>query len=116
MELLSRFTSRTVLFLLYNQWKYSFEVTAHGLERDMGLSKEQLTQELNDNIFYKRLIPANERGFWKIAQKCAETKQSTSEELSVRCCDGKLLSVIVDTDYVDDELGDVRCILSMRRK
>ena len=116
MELLSRFTSRTVLFLLYGQGKYSFEITAHGLEKDLDLSREQLLEELNANLFYKRLIPASERTFWNIAQSCAESKRSTSAELTIMGNNGKLLSVIVDADYVDDELGDVRCLLSMRKK
>lgn len=116
MELLSRFTSRTVLFLLYSQGEYSFEIVAHGLENDLGLSRKQLTEELNANNFYKRLVPASERSFWNIAQQCAETRESTSAELKIRTDNGNLLSVIVDADYVDDELGDVRCILSMRKK
>lgn len=116
MELLSRFTSRTILFLLYNYGEYSFEVTAHGLEKDLGLTKEQLADELNANVFHKRILPAAENVLWSTAQKCAETRESTSVEMQMRCEDGKLLSVIVDADYVDDELGDVRCILSMRKK
>jgi len=116
MELLSRFTSRTVLFLLYSQGEYSFEAAAHGLEKDLGLSRQQMIDELNANTFYKRLVPTNENVLWKAAQKCAESKESTSAEMKIRCKDGRLLGVIVDVDYVDDELGDVRCILSMRIK
>jgi len=116
MELLSRFTSRTILFLLYNHGEYSFEVTAHGLEKDLGLTKEQLADELNANVFHKRILPTAENVLWSTAQKCAETRESTSVEMQMQCEDGKLLTVIVDADYVDDELGDVRCILSMRKK
>ena len=116
MELLARFTSRTVLFMLYSHGEYSFEVTAHGLEKDLGLSTEQLTKELNDNVFYKRLIPASKQSFWSIAQTCAESKKSTSAELCMRGGNNEPLDIIVDADYVDDELGDVRCILSIRRK
>lgn len=75
MELLSRFTSRTILFLLYNQGAYSFEIVAHGLEKDLGLSRQRLKEELNANAFYKRLAPASERSFWNIAQKCAERRE-----------------------------------------
>ena len=116
MELLSRFTSRTVLFLLYSQGEYSFEITAHGLEKALGLSREQMLGEMNDNVFYKRLIPANRSFFWNIAQKCAESRESASAELKIRGNNGDVLDIIVDADYVDDEIGDVRCILSMRKK
>jgi EAL domain-containing protein (putative c-di-GMP-specific phosphodiesterase class I)/GGDEF domain-containing protein len=116
LELLSRFTSRTVLFLLYNHDKYSFEIAAHGLEKVIGLSADEMEQELNENDFCNRLVPKNDCFFWNIAQKCAENRESTSSELTIRCTSGKLVDLIVDADYVDDEYGDVRCILSMRRK
>ena len=116
MELLSRFTSRTVLFLLYSQGEYSFEVTAHGLEKDMGLSGRQLAEELNDGLFYKRLEPFSETILWNIAQRCAESREMTTTEFSMKGAGGETLDVVVDADYVDDELGDVKCILSMRKK
>ena len=115
-DLLSRFTSRTVMFLLYNQGEYTFEIAAHGLEKKLCISREELTEELNANRFYKRLVPAHERSFWNIAQRCAETRESTSSELTITGNNGRQLDVIVDADYVDDEFGDVRCILSLRKK
>ena len=116
MQLLSRFTSRTIMFLLYSHGAYSFEIAAHGLEKDLAMSRQELIEELNANVFYKRLVPASERSFWNVAQRCAESRESTSCELTITSNSGKLLNVIVDADYVDDELGDVRCILSMRKK
>lgn len=116
MELLSRFASRTVLFLLYSQGEYTFEVPAHGLEKDMGLSRRQLEEELNTGVFYKRLIPGGSTELWNIAQRCAEEKKAISAEYAMNGADGEILSVLVDADCVDDELGDVKCILSMRRK
>lgn len=116
MELLSRFTSRTVLFLLYGQGEYSFEVPAHGLEKEMGLSRQQLEEELNTGSFYKRLISGNDNMLWNIAQSCAEEKKVITTEFEMNGADAKKLEVIVDADYVDDELGDVKCILSIRKK
>lgn len=116
MELLSRFTSRTVLFLLYSHGEYSFEVPAHGLEKDMGLSRQQFEEELNNGTFYKRMLPASDAVLWNIAQKCAETRKVLSTEFSMTGADGQPLHVIADADFVDDELGDVKCILSMRKK
>lgn len=81
-----------------------------------GFSSLNMLRELNANEFYKRLVPAREHSFWSIAHKCAERRESTSAELKIRRDDGSLLNVIVDADYVDDELGDVRCILSMSKK
>ena len=116
MELLARFTSRTVLFLLYNQGAYSFEVTAHGLEKDMELSRQKLEKELNAGVFCKRLVSIDDFTLWNIAQRCAERKENTTTEFRMKLYNGKILNLIVDADYVDDELGDVRCILSLRKK
>ena len=71
----------------------------------------QLEAELNENIFYRRLVPSNEPVLGNIAQKCAETRESAATELTIRCVDGSLLPVVVDSDYVDNALGDVKCIL-----
>ncbi len=116
MELLSRFSSRTVVFLLYNQGQYSFEVTAHGLEKEMGLSREEFVEELNNKEFCKRMMTKNGYSLWKVALECAEKKESTSAEVSMMGSGGKTLNMVVDADYVDDDLGDVRCILSMRKR
>ncbi len=116
MELLSRFTSRSIFFLLYNQGRYSIEVAAHGMEKEMGMTKQQLEEELNTEVFCKRLIPVTECRLWQMAQTCAERRENMSTEFTMRGAGGNPLDVIVDVDYVDDELGDVRCILSMRKK
>ena len=116
MELLSRFTSRTVLFLLYRDGKYVFEITAHGMEKEMGLSRQQLEEELNTEVFFKRFMQEREWTLLKMAQKCAENKENTTNEFSMTGYDGNRLEVIVDAAYVDDELGDVKCILSLMKK
>lgn len=116
MELLSRFSSRTVVFLLYNRGQYSFEVMAHGLEKEMGLPRKQFVEELNTKEFCKRMITSSGYSLWNVALECAEKRKSTSAEISMKGCNGSTLTVVVDADYVDDELGDVRCILSMRKK
>ena len=82
----------------------------------MGLSRQQMEEELNTGMFYKRLIPSNDTVLWNIAQSCAEEKKVISTELKMQGADGKILSIAVDADYVDDALGDVKCILSMRKK
>ena len=116
MELLSRFSSRTVVFLLYRQGRYSFEVVAHGLERDMGLNREQLVEELNNRAFCKRMMTKQGYSLWNVALQCAEQRKSTSTEITMQSPKGGSLTMVVDADYVDDELGDVRCILSMGRR
>ena len=47
--------------------------------------------------------------------KAADGSKTWSGKLT-GFADGNVLDVIVDADYVDDELGDVCCILSLRKK
>ncbi len=116
MQLLSRFVSRTVLFLVARADKYVFEVVAHGLEKATGLGKTEIEDELNTGKFYRRLIPKNESVLWKIALKCVETRQSASREFKMIGVDNEELDLVVDADFVDDPMSDVKCILSMRRE
>jgi len=114
MQLLSRFISRTVLFMTVKEDNYSFEVVAHGLEKEMGISRAEMENELNSARFYKRLIPKTESILWKIGFKSIETKQSTSQSFRMMGADGQPLNIVVDADFVDDQLSDVKCILSLR--
>jgi len=116
MQLLSRFVSRTVLFLIAREDKYVFEVVANGLEKATGLNAADMENELNSGRFYKRLIPKNESVLWKIALKCVESRQSASQEFRMVGVDDEELKLVVDADFVDDPMSDVKCILSMRRK
>jgi len=115
MDLLSRFVSRTVLFMTVREENYSFEVVANGLGSAMGLSRSEMENELNTAQFFKRLIPKSESVLWKIAFKCIETRQSTSQPFGIQTANGGILNVVVDADYVDDAFSDVKCILSIRR-
>ena len=116
MNLLSRFVSRTVIFLSVSGDDYSFEVVAHGLEKAMGLSRQEMEEELNNARFYKRLIPRSKSFLWKVAFQCIETKGSASQPLRMEGADGAVLCLVLDADYVEDPLSDVKCILSLRQE
>ena len=53
---------------------------------------------------------------WKIAVKCVETQRSATQEFRMVGAGGEELNLVVDADYVNDPLSDVKCILSMRRQ
>ena len=116
MHLLSKFISRTVVFMTVKEDSYSFEVVAHGLEKEMGLTRTEMEEELNSARFYKRLIPKTESVLWKIGFQCIETRQSVSQAFHMLGADGQILNIVVDADFVDDPLSDVKCILSLHRE
>ena len=116
MNLLSRFVSRTVLFMTVKAEGCSFEVVAHGLEKAMGVGRAQMEAELNSAQFYKRLIPRNESVLWKLGFKCIDMKESVTQRFMMDGTEEEPLHLVVDADYVEDPLSDVKCTLSMRRE
>ena len=115
MDLLSRFVSRTVLFLNAKEDKYVFEVVAHGLESAIGMTRKEMEEELNTGKFYRHLVPQNESVLWKIALKCVETQQGATQHFWMQDADGGRIPLVVDADIVKDPFSEVRCILSMRK-
>ena len=79
-------------------------------------SRQEMEEELNNARFYKRLIPRNESFLWKVAFRCIETKGSVSQPLRMEGADGAVLCLVLDADYVEDPLSDVKCILSLRQE
>ena len=115
MDLLSRFVSRTVLFLTAREDKYVFEVVAHGLENVIGMSGKEIEEKLNAAKTGRQQISDNESALWKIALKSIETQQGMTQHFRMLNKNGSLLNLVVDVDYVKDPFSEVKCILSMRR-
>ncbi len=56
-RLLSMVSTDTTVFLRERRGKWTYQVVVHGLEREMGLSREQLSRELADKSFFERISP-----------------------------------------------------------
>jgi len=74
--------------LRYSHGTYSFEVAAHGLEKALALSRQELTDELNANVFYKRLVSASEAHSGisrKDAQRAKRVPRQSERYKGIRC-------------------------------
>ena len=51
-----------------------------------------------------------------MSMKCVDSRQNASREFKMVGASEETLHLVVDADYVDDPMSDVKCILSMRRE
>jgi diguanylate cyclase (GGDEF) domain len=113
MELLSRFTSHCVIFLIWMHGEFSFEVGANGMERDIGLSTKELEEELNSRAFFERV--ENHAEVFEKARAAVHSRENYASELRLKNARGEWVNIFVKADYVYDDTSDVKAILSIRR-
>ena len=116
MELLSRFSSRSVIFLTQRYGKNSFEVVAHGLESVMKLSKAQFERELNDGTFYDRVCPEERKALFEQCMSTVPERKGFASHFTMNATDGTPLRLFIKADNVDEEDSDVKCIISIRNE
>ena len=115
MELLSRYLSHSVVFMVRSRGSLRFEVAAHGLERDMGLTRQRFEAELNDQSFYRRVDESQREELWRSCMAIFSTGQGFSSAFTLHREDGRTVELFMKADYVNDPESDVQCILSLRR-
>ncbi len=114
MELLSRFSSHTVVFLEMQHGRTRFEVVAHGLEKAMKVTKAWMEAELNAGTFYKRLEPEWRDDLKRKFIQAIRAEKSFNADFRMTVEGGEPLNLCVRGDYVNDATSDVKCILSIR--
>ena len=115
MALLSRHSSRSVVFLVREHGRFRYEVAAHGLEATMKLSKAQFEAELNDGSFYDRIPEEVRRRLVRLNRSTGEDRQGYSEALPLAAGDGTTAQLFLRADPVNEADSDVRWIYSIRR-
>ena len=114
MELLSRFTSHCVVFLLRRNGQYCFEVGANGMAKEIGLTNEALEAELNSRDFFKRV--ENSAEVYEKGRSAIHRHENYASEIRLKNAMGEWLDLFVKADYVYDDTSEVQCILSIRKK
>ena len=115
MALLSRHSSRSVVFLVRQHGHYSYEVAAHGLESTIKLSREQVEAELNDGSFYERIPAESRKRLMRLNRIGGENRQGFSEAMTLTAGDGAPVQLFLRADPVNEPDSDVRWIYSIRR-
>ena len=115
MALLSRHSSRSVVFLVRQHGHYSYEVAAHGLEATMKLTRDQFEAELNDSSFFERIPAESRKRLVRLNRSSGEDRQGYSEALTLTAGDGAPVQLFLRADPVNEPDSDVRWIYSIRR-
>ena len=115
-NLISRFSSDTIVLLriINDEWKY--KVISHGIEKEVGLAKEEFENELNSSEIFKRLDYNEFRAFQEFAVAAYKEKESFVYNLKFRNTSDKLLDLRVRADSVDDEVSRVSYIVTIHLK
>ena len=113
MEMIARYTSRTILFISQRAGREYYEVAAHGLEQCLGLSRGQLEEELNSGAYAARIVPEQRESLIRLIRENKSTRKGFTTSFSVCAAGGNALRLRITAYYVDDVQSDVKCILSL---
>ena len=114
MMLLSRYSLDTVIFLRRKP-NNSVECTVlfNGLERELGMTGEELEMILNDRPENKGLTEEMRMLNSRISDKI-RSNESFEADVPIKTADGKTITVTAFADYVVDETGTLDYIVTLR--
>ncbi|MBE7009850.1 MAG: EAL domain-containing protein, partial [Ruminococcaceae bacterium] len=115
MRLLSQISPDTVVFMRKRQGKWSYHVVVHGLADYMGVSKEQLQNDLSDEGFYARVEERAKEQLLSLAKSSEQKMDNFSEPFLFTGADGRKLWLRAWFYGVHDEHSGVEYILILRR-
>ena len=116
MDLLSRFLSECVIFLINHHGVYSYQVAAQGLEKEMQISREQMEKELNSGSFFLRIARKDRKRIIQLGVDAVEKKENFMSTFAMTMENGEKRDFFLKGDIVEDDTSDVKCILSIRRE
>jgi diguanylate cyclase (GGDEF)-like protein len=116
MRLVSRLSNDEVIFLRSRGGRQvQFQVTVHGLEGMIGLSREEFEWELNNHRFHERLKPED----WRLVEQIVYDRENVSKDFSppfpVKGAGGQPFSVQIRLDSVHDKNSGVEYLLIVRK-
>ena len=114
--LLSRFSAETIIFLTRKpDGSFSFAVLFNALEKEIGMTREQLEQVLNENDFYNRFGFENPRSVFERLLDHIHKSESFEAALNVKDVEGNQLELRAYGDYVIDDTDTMDYIITIRK-
>ncbi len=115
MNLLSKYSGACVLLLFKSSTGNHPRVILNGLESQLGLDRETLQSELNDNSFFDRVDRGDRQRLISVANTAEKDKNIITLPYRVKNREGVLLDTEITVHRVLDE-GDVDVILTLKMK
>lgn len=115
MSLIKKYSSETIVFLKKKHDVFSFVVAAHGLEKESGISFEQLEKELNERtIVEQRFSRGNHIDLKDLFAKSYAKNLPFSMPITIKKDDGSTLKIHMRADPVSDQANNVEYIFTFR--
>ena len=116
MRMLTRLSNEEVIFLRHRgENDFLFQIAVHGLEDALGLSREEFEQELNENLFHKRIAPADVEKVEQIIRGAERKMRDFSPSFPVSVEGGKSVNVQIRFDTIHDKNSGVDYLMIIRK-
>ena len=113
-KLVAKFSKDNIIFINRIRDKWHYSVISHSLSDVIGLSPEELEEELNNGSFAKRIVPpkALKNFMMEIEEKYAKTKDFHIEkEFDALNTKNEKFKLYITIDYVGSESSNVAYVL-----
>ena len=114
MELLTRFSSHCLIFLLRRNGHLVFEVAAQGIKGDLMLTRERLQQGLDDGTFFDLVVEEDRETLRQFCEDSATGYQSRTIAFRLSNGRGGWRELFAKSDRVGEADSDVESILAIR--
>ncbi len=115
-RLLSRVNPDSIIFMRRLKDHWSARVVIHGLKDEIGLSREELQQELDDGKFYERVEPDSREQLMGLTTAPDKQAQEYSAPFHLRTPQGEPIELKAWFFGVHDKASGVEYILVLRKR
>jgi diguanylate cyclase (GGDEF)-like protein len=115
MRMISRLSNDEVVFVRRRENGILFQVTVHGLEDALGVSRDEFEEELNSGAYRERLEPDKRDGIERMIRDANLQMPDFSAPFPVKGAGGKTVSMQVRFDSIQDKSSGVDYLLILRR-
>ena len=116
LRLISKYASSTIIFMTRRDNDWKFDVLAHGLRKETGLTREEFEEKLNDKSLYDYLDKeTQDRLREKLNRGFKSRNHFTLKYDFINPKDGRF-TFELNVDPVDDEANNVEYLISIRRE
>ena len=114
-RLLSKYNGECVIFLFKSSTGNHPRVVLNGLENELGLDRETIQSELNDNSFFNRVDPDDRRKLIEFIETTRPEDQNITMPYRIKNANGVLLDIEITVIHIDDD-NDVDFMLTLKMK
>lgn len=103
LKIMSQISDVTIAFLRYRDDGWSFDVSVHGLEKELGLTRFELEAELADRSFFNRLGGEVGEYLRELASEPDDGLDDFTVPIEIATNDGSVVKAMLSSYYVNDK-------------